>query len=109
MAHYTIKAEDTVQFDTAVVLKGSFDKNAIAYTCKVSGKMTGQELRGILEHASSLKVRMRAIKDKIPTTITFGLLLGSLGESNSTSAREEIAALQERVAQMEAKLAEQGK
>ena len=98
-----IKDTDVVEFAEPIILQGTFDNNAISYRFKVTGTITGGELRGALEHASSFKVRIRKIKDNL-RDMTFGTLLASLGES-SISASEALKAAEEYARSLEEKVA----
>jgi len=99
-----ISDDSIVEFEKPVKIMGTFDRNAISYDFKLTGTLRGVELRGILEHASSIKVRIRSIKNNL-RDMTFGTLLASLGEKSATAA-EALAAAEAYNRKLEAEIAD---
>lgn len=82
-----IKATDQVEFEKPVVLKGSFDTktaDSINYNIKITGPLSGVQLREIIENSSSLKVRIRKIKNDLKDQ-TFTALLALLGDDTASA------------------------
>lgn len=77
MADYILKDEDVVELP-ACRLMGSFDKGEVSYNYTIKGKVSVANLRGILEHASSLKVRSRKFKNDLKAC-TWDEMINKLG------------------------------